>query len=241
MPVSSPKTKSNTPSSKDSPTNEPASTARPNLGMSPDLTEPQMVAEVRNFRTPSDLKWLVNERASVHGAIRAQEVRLAKLEAKHSRRENQLEIAKRDCLRASVGADRLKANLQALDTAIALVHQDVNPSCAGSVHAWAGRYGERGALTAFVRTTLQACAPNELTMTVLLDLAAKNFGQTFVVPRERQSFRKSVRSALHALHVKNLIEPLHDKSAHGQWRWKAPISSLEALQEQARAQGLPWR
>jgi hypothetical protein len=165
------------------------------------------------------------------------------LEAKQLNVAQQLEKVKRTRQGAEVTAERLKANLQALDISIALVHQAVNPSCAGSVHAWAGRYGERGALTAFVKTTLQANAPNAVPMTALLNLSANKFGQVFVVPSERRSFRKSVRSALHALHLKGLVEPLHDGagSEHGQWRWKAPFSSLEALQKQAKTQGLSWR
>lgn len=202
-----------------------------------------MVDEAPMRRTPPDLKWLLNERASVHGAIQAQEDRRRKLEAKQLKLEHQLEIVQRDCQRTAVAIERLKVNLQALDTSVALVHQEVNPSCAGSVQAWAGRYGERGALTAFVKGTLQASAPGALTMTVLLNLAAQQFGQVFSVPSERRSFRKSVRSALHALHVKELIEPLHggNSSEHGQWRWKAPFSSLDKLLKQSDAQGLPWR
>jgi hypothetical protein len=69
-----------------------------------------MTTQSRNFRTPSDLKWLINERAAVHGAIRAQEARTAKLEAKHSILANQVELAKRDWLRAGVGVERLKVN-----------------------------------------------------------------------------------------------------------------------------------
>lgn len=195
-----------------------------------------MVDDTRSFRTPPDLKWLLNERASVHGAIQAKEDRRSKLEAKQLKLEHQLEVVQRDCQRTAVAIERLNANLQALETSVALVYREVNPSCAGSVKAWAGRYGERGALTAFVKGTLQASAPDTLTMTVLMDLAAMHFGQAFSVPSERRSFRKSVRSALHVLHLKGLVEPLHGGtgSEHGQWRWKAPFSSLEALRTQAR-------
>lgn len=219
------------------PTTHPAGSSRTNSAA------PQTGARAPRSRTPPDLKWLVNERASVHGAIRTQEVKLVELEAKQATLLRQLARVNRDSLAAGAATERLRANLQALDTSIALVHQGVNPSCLGSVQAWAGRYGERGALQAFVRETLKACAPSALTMTVLLDLAAQNFGQVFSVPNERRSFRKSVRSALRALHVRELIEPLHEGtgSEHGQWRWKAPVSSLEALQQQGKSQGLSWR
>jgi hypothetical protein len=194
-------------------------------------------------RTPPDLKWLLNERASILGALQSQEERRLRLEAKRQKLEHQAEIVRRDSLRAGVSIGRLSTNLRALDTAITLVQSNANPECLGAVQAWAGRYGERGALTAFVKKALQACAPDMLTMTVLVDMAASQFGQTFAVPAERRSFRKSVRSALHTLHKKGCIQPLHsgESAEHGQWRWKPPISSLDELIEQAQAGDLTWR
>lgn len=194
-------------------------------------------------KTPSDLKWLLNERASILGALQSQEERRLRLEAKQQKLEHQLQIVQRDSLRTGVAIGRLKTNLQALDVAIGMVHSNANPECLGAVQAWAGRYGERGALTAFVKTTLQTCAPEMLTMTVLMDMAAAQFGQTFTLPAERRSFRKSVRSSLHSLHQKGCIEPLHsgEGSEHGQWRWKPPFSSLDELREQAQDRDLKWR
>lgn len=207
--------------------------------MVPDMAE----TETHIRKTPSDLKWLLNERASVLGAVQSQEERRGQLEAKQQRLGHQLEIVQRDCQRTGVAIGRLQTNLQALDTAIAMAYSQANPKVAGAVQAWAGRYGERGALTAFVKSTLQKCAPAMLTMTVLMDMAAMQFGQTFTLPSERRSFRKSVRSALHALHLKGYVEPLHNgqSAEHGQWRWKAPFSSLDELREQAGAEGLSWR
>lgn len=194
-------------------------------------------------KTPPDLKWLLNERASILGALQSQDERRQRLEAKRQKLEHQLSIVQRDVMRVDVAMGRLQTNLQALDTAIGMAHSSANPECLGAVQAWAGRYGERGALTVFVKEALQACAPDMLTMTVLVDMAASQFGQTFAVPAERRSFRKSVRSALHTLHKKGCIEPLHsgESAEHGQWRWKPPFSSLDELLEQAKAGGLTWR
>lgn len=194
-------------------------------------------------KTPPDLKWLLNERASILGAVRTQEERRQRLEAKRQKLEHEHSIVQRDVMRVDVAMGRLQTNLLALDAAIGMAHSSANPECLGAVQAWAGRYGERGALTAFIKKALQACAPNMLTMTVLVDMAAGQFGQTFAVPAERRSFRKSVRSALHTLHKKGCIEPLHsgESAEHGQWRWKLPFSSLDELMEQAHAGDLKWR
>jgi hypothetical protein len=191
-------------------------------------------------RTPSDLKWLLNERAAILGAMQSQEERRLRLEAKQQKLEQQLSAVKVDTQRTEVAIGRLKANLQAMDAAIGMVQSAAAPDSLGAVQAWAGRYGERGALTAFVKSTLQACAPNLLTMTVLMDMAAIQFGQTFSVPEERRSFRKSVRSALNSLHKKGYVEPLHSGggSEHGQWRWKPSVSSFDDLLAQAQQRGL---
>lgn len=180
-------------------------------------------------KTPPDLKWLLNERAAILGAMQSQEERRLRLEAKHQKLEQHLSAIKVDSQRTEVAIGRLKANLQAMDAAIGMVHSAAAPDSLGAVHAWAGRYGERGALTAFVKSTLQACAPNLLTMTVLMDMAATQFGQAFSVPEERRSFRKSVRSALNSLHKKGCIEPLHrgEGSEHGQWCSKGIAYLLE--------------
>jgi hypothetical protein len=199
---------------------------------------------IRIRKTPSDLKWLLNERASILGALQSQDERRLRLEAKQQKLAHQLEIVQRDTQRTAVTIGRLKTNLQALDAAIGMLNTTANPECLGAVQAWAGRYGERGALTAYVKETLQACAPEMLTMTVLMDMAASQFGQTFSVPAERRSFRKSVRSSLHSLHKQGYIEPLHsgEGSEHGQWRWKPTVSSLDELRNYAEQHGdLKWR
>ena len=121
------------------------------------------------LRTPPDLKWLLNERASIDGAIEAQQDRRNGLGLKLAKLRHQLEIVQRDHDRSTVTISRFTANREALDAAIAMAYEQANPESAGTVRAWAGRYGERGALTAFVRASLQAAAPNSLTMTVLLD------------------------------------------------------------------------
>ena len=178
--------------------------------------------------------------ADILGAMQSQEERRLRLKAKQQKLEQQLSADKVDSQRTEVTIGRLKANMQAMDSAIGMVHSSAAPDSLSAVQAWAGRYGERGALTAFVKSTLQACAPNLLTMTVLMDMAATQFGQSFSVPEERRSFRKSVRSALNSLHKKGCIEPLHsgEGSEHGQWRWKPAVSSFEDLLAQAQQRGL---
>ena len=114
---------------------------------------------------------------------------------------------------------------------MALVNARLEPTSAGVVDAWAGKYGKRGSLGAFVEQVLRAAAPEPLTTTVLMNLAARQFGITFPLARDRRNFNKSVSSSLRGLHRRGLIEPLHDRGlgSHGLWRWKAAVPSMDAL------------
>lgn len=194
-------------------------------------------------RTPPDLKWLLNERASVQGAIDAKLKQQATLEAKIQSLQNQLENTESKLKQAVISLERHRANLAALDTAMAMTYEEANPAAGGSVQAWAGRYGSRGSLSAYILEILKAAAPNPLTMPVLLDMAARNFEQTFQTPQCRRSFRKSVRSALHLMRANGTAEALHDGkgSTPGQWRWKSSVEGIEELEKYSNARGLEWR
>jgi hypothetical protein len=68
-------------------------------------------------------------------------------------------------------------------------------------------------------------------------LASRQFGLTFMLPRDRRSFRKSVSSALSALLKRDRVEPLHsrEEGSHGLWRWKSQVPSFEAMRLRAEA------
>lgn len=70
------------------------------------------------------------------------------------------------------------------------------PTSDGGVDAWAGKYGKRGALGELVREALGVAAPKPLTTTVLMNLAARQFGLTFPLAKDRRNFKKSVSSSL---------------------------------------------
>ncbi len=198
-------------------------------------------------RTPPDIKWLLNERAALAGEVSKAEVTQAGLRAKQARLEQQLAKAQFLTERAQCAQSRAQASMDALDATLALAHARVEPTAGGIVEAWAGRYGRRGALGAFVQEVLSAAAPEPLTTTVLMNLAARQFGITFPLSKDRRSFNKSVSGSLRGLHLRGLIEPLHDRQlgSHGRWRWKAPAASLDALRERAAEHSLEgaqaWR
>lgn len=72
---------------------------------------------------------------------------------------------------------------------------------------------------------------------MLINLASRQFGLTFTLPKDRRNFRKSVSSALSALLKRDRVEPLHsrEEGSHGLWRWKSQVPSFEAMRVRALA------
>lgn len=174
-------------------------------------------------RTPPDIKWLLNERAALCGEHERASAKGMALRAKCEKLEGQLVKVLMQIEATDVAARRAQASLLALDATMGLIAERLNVAAGGTVVAWAGKYGERGALGAFVEEVLRQASPEPVTTTVLVDVAAAQFGVKFVVPTDRRNFRKSVCSALGALHKRRLIEPLHSRESgsHGVWRWRA--------------------
>ena len=192
-------------------------------------SEPE--APALRTRTPPDVKWLLNERAALAGVVEKAVVKQAGLRAKQLRLEHQLEKVLFELERSRTAQARAQASVDALDATMGLVCARLEPTAGGIVAAWAGRYGKRGALGAFVEQALRAAAPEPLTTSVLMNLAARQFGITFPLAKDRRNFNKSVSSSLRGLHLRGLVEPLHDRQlgSHGLWRWKAPMPSMDAL------------
>lgn len=192
-------------------------------------------APVPRTRTPPDIKWLLNERAALAGEHARAVAKQVALKAKQARLERQLSTVLQQIERAGIAAKRAQASLDALDATMGLLNPRLVPTAAGMVDAWAGKYGKRGALGAFVEEALRQAAPEPLTTTVLINLASRQFGIAFALPKDRRNFRKSVSSALSALLKRGLIEPLHSRTegSHGVWRWVSQAPSFEAMRARA--------
>lgn len=156
-----------------------------------------MLPATPRTRTPTDLKWLLNERAAIAGDIAALTVRQKTQVTKRERMALQLERAKSAHDATARHLNSKQATLAALDASLALAYKDVEPSAAGIVHAWAGRYGKRGALTAFLLEKIRDAAPATMTTTLLIDLAIRHFGLiTELMPTDRAKFRRTVAKML---------------------------------------------
>lgn len=190
-------------------------------------------------RTPPDVKWLLNERAALAGEVSRAEVTQAGLRAKHTRLTQQLAKVQFLMERSQCAQSRAQTSIDALDATMALAHPRVEPTAGGIVDAWAGKYGKRGGLGEFIAESLREAAPAPLTTTVLMNLAARQFGITFPLAKDRRSFNKSVNSSLTWLLKRGLAEPLHSRElgAHGVWRWRTQMPTLQALQLRAQLEG----
>ncbi len=186
-------------------------------------------------RTPPDVKWLLNERAALAGEAAKAETTQRGLLAKQARLTHQLECVAALLARSRLAQNRTHASIDALDVTIALAHSRVEPSAGGVVAAWAGKYGKRGGLGEFIARTLREAAPEPITTSVLMGLAARQFGLTFALANDRRSFNKSVNSALSWLLKRGQAEPLHARKlgTHGSWRWTPAEPTLDALRARA--------
>lgn len=157
-------------------------------------------------RTPPDLKWLLNERAAMAGALEEATVRKQHLTEK---------------------LVRLQKTLEDLDTTIGLLYPQVQTDVAGVVHAWAGKYGKRGALTESIKQALQDTHPASINVPMLRYCMAQKFGLSVVTYADNESLRSSIKNGLGRLvkagHAEYIRNPAGG-NAPGAWRWKPPTS-----------------
>ncbi len=176
-------------------------------------------------RTPAHLKWLLNERAAVAGALRGLAVREAELQALLGAVAREREMRERE--------------LAALTRAVAYFEHECAPRQLGvaPVRAHQGRYGERGGLGEFLLEALRASAPQALDTVVLTERIVERFGVAFATARERERFiANSVRPALRRLQAKGLVEPLgRVRAGAGWWQVSRRPMTLRALRDNAQS------
>jgi hypothetical protein len=192
------------------------------------------------------LKWLLVERATLAGDV----ARILEQEVSVDR---ELSRVQEHLARLTLESDRLqrlkvqlpqildekRAQMAALDTSIRLASSDrVSPAVAGTVRAYAGRYGKRGDLKAFIISELKKEAPGAVATSTIVLGAILHFGLTFATAREQKAFRKNtITPQLTQLREQGLVEALHTRNrgpAEGSWRWKASYPTLAELADQVR-------
>lgn len=196
-------------------------------------------------RIPSTLKWLLTEHAALLGDIKAITGRQGALTK---------QLLSIECRQRKLQADALvleqalavkQAAAAALNTTCQLAFSSVEPIAGGVVNAWAGKYGKRGALKAYVRDVLESASPRVLTTTEVVNQAIGHFGLVVLTPSERTTFRLLVSGYLRKMLNQGLVNALHrnpedssvvrvPNTSTGLWEWKPPMT-LAALADKAAA------
>lgn len=200
-------------------------------------------------RTPPDLKWLLNERAAMAGRIQKAQTQRKFFDDKIAAAEQKYQAVVSKYAEPSTKIQeelsRYADVLDALDKTIKLTYQQVRCDAAGVVTPWAGRYGERGALTRFVQQALQDAAPNPISMKALIDASILTFELVLPTPGDRRTLKYSVRSSLETLHSRGLAERCtgqgkdSGKGNSGSWRWRNRFGAAALRSIAAAAQSSP--
>ena len=167
-------------------------------------------------RTPSAIKWLLNERAALAGKAQ-------RLEAELQRVQRELPA--------------VQEKLAALDITLELLDKSVATDAAGTVNAWAGKYGARGAVKACVLSHLQAAGKSGIDVSTLALQAATALGVDLPTKKDFSLFRRdTVHAVLKRAKADGLTEVLvAARGGHTPqvWRWRGPHAapSLAELQD----------
>lgn len=175
-------------------------------------------------KTPAALKWLAEKRA-----------RLASEVVEAEGRESA----------AVAEATSLRADLAAIDRSMAVHSPGIDVLGIEAVHAWAGNYGRRGALTLSLARILQSERDQEwVSAPAIASAVIKEFELVFDYPEERgRWYDNSFRSCLRRLVIDGHVEQRSYDQQGGQrrsyWRWKRePVQTLANLRAMVSPQPL---
>lgn len=192
-------------------------------------------APPRRPRTDPTLKWLLNERAALAGIVQGASEPLPELEAAVRRAQLHLQEAESRFAAARSVLDQAVEKLCAFDSTISQVNPEVDPAYLGTIRAWQGRFGKRGALSSFLLERVKHHAPNPVSLAQLCDEVEEHFS---IVPsgvRARKKLYDSVRTCVRQLHDKlGSIAPYRHPTDQqpGHWIWVSG-PSFDQLKQQA--------
>lgn len=170
---------------------------------------PTRVSQSPSFRsrTPPDLKWLLNERAAVAGAVAGAASRCEAMTTKLALLQRQTELLAKKLQHTQAVRTGRQSTLDSLDVAIGLAYSQVRPDAAGKVNAQAGKYGKRGGLRTFVISQLTQAGSTGANSRVLGISAIVQF--QIDVFDEQETFRflsNTLRPLLKKLKKQGLVE-----------------------------------
>lgn len=186
-------------------------------------------------KTPPHIKWLLNERAMLQGELRRLATRLPAYKERLDAAQAVLEQERATLSRAQRAYKDTLQKIQALAITVESMAPEVNPDAVGPVNAWAGKYGKRGTLIAFLKEHLRHEYPDSLTLPEICLAVQTNFGLVLSASFERKNLRDSIRARLCECRAQGLVESLDVplRGARGStWRWRSEPSTFEMLRHQ---------
>jgi hypothetical protein len=132
------------------------------------------VAHVRRH-TSSELRFLLTERAALAGSVTRISRDCLPLEAEVFNFEAQARKARERLEATHLRLGALQAELEALDLVLRHSFPGVDPASVSAVSAWAGKYGRRGELKAFIHATIKAAHPAGVPTQALLEAILTRF------------------------------------------------------------------
>ncbi|MDP1591845.1 MAG: hypothetical protein Q8M07_29065 [Prosthecobacter sp.] len=182
---------------------------------------------ITRSRTPSDLKWLLNERAGLNGDADELRKQVARGRARLAKAEAQVELLRLEVAATEAQQASRLNELEAFDRVIASAYPGVRPHAAGSIVTWAGAHGKRGDLKKFVLELLRTAAPRALRTGEVFAAVVTKF-ELRLTTREKAKVRCNLRKLL--ARAEAVVEhlPPERHSDLGSWRWR-PMPALDVL------------
>lgn len=173
-------------------------------------------------RTPSTLRWFIEQRARLAGEL----LRLDELAKR---------IAEERAARAG--------ELASIEHGMRIFDASADPSTIPAVRSWEGRYGKRGNLKESLQHVLEAAYPDPVTTTDAALQVCSMLKLDFETLSEyRRWVDNSVLKQLKRFASEGVADRLHDPEARGEvgrWRWVVSEKpSLAQLREAAAASGV---
>lgn len=125
--------------------------------------------------TPTELRFLLTERAAVAGSLARIPKDCLLLQAELSKHEARAAQVRYRLAAMHSGELKQQTELEALDLVLKHFYPSVDPESVGAVSGWAGKYGRRGELKAFIRATVEAAYPAGVPTQKLLEAIVTRF------------------------------------------------------------------
>jgi hypothetical protein len=176
-------------------------------------------------KTPSALKWLAEKRARIAGQLASCLQVVELIESDMATLSQEVANVQALLVEAERRRARLTEELTAIDRTVTLYDEKIVPESIGTINAWQGNYGKRGALKNFLCDTLKGRAPEFIQTSELALMVVMEFSLVFEHKDLRNAwYSGSFRGTLKLLAAQGHIERSHGlvntDNATGSWRWK---------------------